>query len=330
MKFIKNDSLNPYFNLALEEYCLKNLKSNEDYVILWRDEPSVIVGKNQNAIEEINSDFINHNKINVVRRITGGGAVYHDEGNLNFTFVTTVDKLAAIDFKKYTIPIINALGKFGVEAELSGRNDITIQDKKISGNAQYIHKGRLLHHGTLLFNSELDILGKALNVKKDKIQSKGIKSVRSRVTNINEYLTSEISIDEFKNLILKYLFEFQGTSPEEYCLSNEDMNNINNLIKDKYSTWEWNYGKSPSFNFKNRRRFTGGSIEVFLDIKKGIVNECKIYGDFLAVYNIQDIEQKIKGSRYVKEDVKMLLEKFNIQKYFGAISVEEILECFFD
>ena len=261
MKYLLSDSTNPFYNLAMEEYVFKNSRPHEEVVILWQNEPTIVIGIHQNALEEINLDFVEKNNIHVVRRITGGGAVYHDLGNLNFSFITDYDNNAiALNFKKYTFPIIKALKKLGIQSELSGRNDITIDGKKFSGNAQSIIKGRILHHGTLLFNSDLSILGKALKVKSDKIESKGVKSVKSRVANIIDYMDNTISIEEFKIILLKYLFEHEPMT--KYVLTEDDKYLINKLMEEKYLTWEWVYGKAPKFNFKNYRRFDGGGIEV--------------------------------------------------------------------
>ncbi|MBV7274966.1 lipoate--protein ligase [Clostridium sp. PL3] len=327
MKYILSNSFNPYFNLALEEYIFKTVGALEDFIILWQNDNTIVIGRHQNTIEEINSDFVKKNKINVVRRITGGGAVYHDLGNLNFSFITGYDKNNMIDYKKYTIPVINALKKLGVNAQLSGRNDLTIDGKKFSGNAQSMHKGRILHHGTLLFDSNLDILGKVLNVSLDKIQSKGIKSVRSRVTNIKDYLEKGTSINEFKELLLKNLFE--NNDLEEYCLSEDDANSINKLKESKYDTWEWNYGKSPKFNFKNSKRFTNGKLEILLNVNDGYITECKIYGDFLALCGVDELEKSIVGNKYEKGDIETLLKNINLTQYFGNIALDEILQCFF-
>ncbi len=327
MKYILSNSLNPYFNLALEEYIFKNPGMYEDFIILWQNDKTIVVGAHQNTIEEINLDFVEKNKINVVRRITGGGAVYHDLGNLNFSFITSYDKNNLIDFKTYTIPVINALMKLGVKAKLTGRNDITIDDKKFSGNAQSLHKGRILHHGTLLFDSDLDMLGKVLNVKADKIKSKGIKSVRSRVVNISEYLEKHTTVDEFKQLLLSNLFE--GNILEEYNLTREELESINKLQRNKYSTWEWNYGKSPKFNLKTSKRFSNGELEILLNVKNGIIIECKMYGDFLGLCTVADLEEKIIGLKYKKLDVESVLESVNLQQYFGNITKEEVLQCFF-
>lgn len=327
MKYILSNSFDPCFNLALEEYIFKTVGGLEDFIILWQNDNTIVIGRHQNTIEEINSDFVQENNINVVRRITGGGAVYHDLGNLNFSFITGYDQNDMIDYKKYTIPVINALKKLGIDAELSGRNDLTIDGKKFSGNAQSMHKGRILHHGTLLFDSNLDILGKVLNVQPDKIQSKGIKSVRSRVTNIKDYLKKDTDVNGFKELLLKNLFE--NNNLEEYCLSEDDMNNINKLKESKYDTWEWNYGKSPKFNFKNSKRFANGKLEVLLNVNNGHITECKMYGDFLALSAVDELEDKIKGTKYEKSNIEALLKNVNLIQYFGNITLDEILQCFF-
>ncbi len=327
MKYILSNSFNPYFNLALEEYIFKTVGMQEDFIILWQNENTIVIGRHQNTIEEINANFVQGNNIKVVRRITGGGAVYHDLGNLNFSFITGYDKNNMIDYKKYTIPVINALKKLGVDAELSGRNDLTIDGKKFSGNAQSMHKGRILHHGTLLFDSNLDIIGKVLNVQLDKIQSKGIKSVRSRVTNIKDYLREGTDVNGFKELLLKNLFE--NNILEEYHLSENDLVSITKLKESKYDTWEWNYGKSPKFNFKNSKRFANGKLEVLLNVNSGLINECKIYGDFLALCSVDELEEKLRGIRYEKSAIEYILSSVNLTQYFGNITLDEILECFF-
>jgi len=234
-----------------------------------------------------------------------------------------------LDFKKYTIPVIKALDKMDVRAELSGRNDLPIDGKKFSGNAQYIYKGRLLHHGTLLLDSELDRLQNALNVKMDKIVSKSVKSVRSRAANIKEYLENDITINEFKSLLLKYVFEFQELDFDEYELTEVDIENIREMMEQRYLTWDWNYGQSPSFNFKNSKRFGGGKVEILLEVKDGIINECKIYGDFLGVGEIGEVEEKIRGLKYTENDIKAILDKIDVYKYFGGITVDKLISCFF-
>ena len=325
MLYVRNNSTNPYFNIALEEYILKkSLSTDKTFVILYINNPAIIIGKHQNTIEEINKDYVDEKDIKVVRRMSGGGAVYHDEGNLNFTYIIKTGKEDVSNFKKFTLPIIKALDKMGIKAELSGRNDLTIDGKKFSGNAQYYHKNRLLHHGTLLFNSHMENLAKALNVKKEKIQSKGIKSVRSRVTNISEYLPIKGTIEEFRELLLKYLFENQEII-NEYQLTDEDIDKVNQLVGEKYDTWDWNWGESPAFDIQKSYRFPIGLIDVRLNVSKGFITDCKIYGDFFASENIEDLERILVGKRYRKEDLYLVLNKVQINQYFGNITKEDFI-----
>jgi lipoate-protein ligase A len=329
MKYIENNSTDPKYNLALEEYVFKNFDLQDDYVILWRNGPSIIIGKNQCTLEEINSQYASENNIHVVRRITGGGAVYHDLGNLNFSFITKVDKMEKIDFQKYTYPVINALEKLGVECELSGRNDLTLDGKKFSGIAQSITKGRLLNHGTLLFNSNLDTLSKALNVKKEKIESKGVKSVRSRVTNIYDYLKSDIDVLEFRELILKYLYEYEKSPVIQYELTKEDKDGIDNLMQNKYSTWEWNFGESPKFNYKNSKKFDAGFLDVRINVEDGLIKSCKIYGDFFGTDDVINFEKVLAGLKYEKNDINTIIKDIDITKYFGKLSKDDLLNMLF-
>src|SRR5690625_1036435 len=207
VKFIDNKGItDPYINLAIEEYVLKNFGEKYTYLLFYVNEPSIIVGKNQNSVEEINTDYVDENNIKVVRRLSGGGAVYHDLGNLNFSFITKDDGDSFHNFAKFTEPVVQALNKIGVPAELVGRNDLQIEGRKFSGNAQFSTKGRMFSHGTLMLDSEIEHIVSALNVKKEKIESKGIKSIRSRVANISEYLDTPLSMEEFKTLILTYIF----------------------------------------------------------------------------------------------------------------------------
>lgn len=329
MKFILNTSTNPFYNLALEEYVLKNADISQDYFIIWQNEPTIVIGKYQNALNEINTEFVKQNNINVVRRISGGGAVYHDMGNINFTFITKYDEKLLLDFKKFTVPVIYALGKLNIEAGVSGRNDIQIGEKKISGNAQHIYKDRFLHHGTLLFNSELENVVKSLNVDKDKIISKGIASVKSRITNIKDHLKSDISVDEFKRILISNIYEFNRTIIEEHKLSDKDVLEIEKLRKEKYETWEWNYGVSPEFDYKNSMRFEGGKIETLLNIVDGSIRECKIYGDFLGLLDINEIEKRMIDLKYREEDIDKFLMSIDIKRYFGTLTKDQIKACLF-
>lgn len=329
MKYFFNSSTDPHYNLALEEYVLTNCKDGEMYFLLWQNEPAIIVGKHQNTVEEINTTYVNDNNIHVVRRLSGGGAVYHDLGNLNFTFIMSNSKESMFDFGKFTLPIVKMLKNYGVNAELNGRNDLTIDNKKFSGNSQYIKNNKLLHHGTLLFNSNLDNVQKALMVSKDKIESKGIKSIRSRVTNILDHMDNKISVLEFKDKLASYVKE-NNDDWEEYNINDEDIVKINNLVSLKYNTWEWNYGESPQFNYKNSKRFAAGKLEVVLNIKEGIVIFCKFYGDFFSNENLPELEKSVVGKRYEREEIYKSLSSFSSNDIIMGISVEEILTCLFD
>lgn len=330
MKYIEKSSNDPHYNLAFEEYILKYLDKDEDYILLWISKPSISIGKNQNTIEEINMDYVKKNNIHIVRRITGGGAVYHDLGTLNFSFIPKYDSLARIDFKKYNLPIIKSLQKLGIQCELSGRNDITINGKKFSGIAQSLWKGRILNHGTLLFDTKLDVLSKALNVKKDKIESKGIKSVKSRVTNIKPYLKKDIDIFTFREILLKNIFEMENKPIEKYELTEKEKRGIEKLVEKKYGTWEWNFGRSPKFNFKNHKRFPAGGIDVHLNVVEGKIKACKIYGDFFGAKDIGELERMLLGVKYDIDEVDKVLKDISIEKYFKNISKEDFLSCLFN
>ncbi|WP_028402528.1 lipoate--protein ligase [Ectobacillus panaciterrae] len=328
MLYIDNKGItDPTINLAIEEYCLKHLDINETYLLFYINEPSIIIGKNQNTVEEINADYVKKKGIHVVRRLSGGGAVYHDLGNLNFSFITKDDGESFHNFRKFTEPVIEALRELGVHAELSGRNDILAEGRKISGNAQFSTKGRMFSHGTLLFNSHIEDVVSALNVKIDKIQSKGIKSIRSRVANISEFLHDSITVEEFKQLLLKTIFHTDDIP--SYELTEEDWAAIHKLSQERYRNWDWNYGKSPKFNVQHSHRFPVGQIDVRLEVNKGIVEECKIYGDFFGVEDVKDIEERLAGQKFSKGEFETALKDVNVQRYFGNIATEDFIGLFF-
>ncbi|MDR7001346.1 lipoate--protein ligase [Neobacillus niacini] len=326
MLFIDNKGItDPRINLAIEEYALKNLDINETYLLFYINQPSIIIGKNQNTIEEINTEYVEKNGIIVVRRLSGGGAVYHDLGNLNFSFITKDDGESFHNFRKFTEPVVKALKKLGVNAELSGRNDLLAEGRKISGNAQFSTRGRMFSHGTLLFNSEMDHVVSALKVKKEKIESKGIKSIRSRVANISDFLHEKISIEEFRSLLLNYIFGGEEKI-NEYVLTDEDWEKIHQLSKERYQNWEWNYGKSPKFNLQHSHRFPVGSIDVRLEVNKGIIENCKIYGDFFGVGDVSEMEDKLKNIRYEKSEIEKALAEVDVTHYFGNVTKEEFIQ----
>ncbi|AJD90673.1 lipoate-protein ligase A [Jeotgalibacillus malaysiensis] len=330
MLFIDNKGItDPKINLAIEEYALKNLNVEEEsYLLFYINKPSIIIGKNQNTIEEINTDYVEKNNIQVVRRLSGGGAVYHDLGNLNFSFITKDDGESFHNFQKFTEPVVDALKQIGVPAELKGRNDLLVGERKISGNAQFSTKGRMFSHGTLMFDSEIDNVVSSLKVRKDKIESKGIKSIRSRVANISEFLEEKVTIEEFKQLILRHIF---GSEEEikEYVLTEEDWKNIHELSEQRYQQWEWNFGKSPKFNLQHSHRFPVGSIDVRLDVEKGSIENCKIYGDFFGVGDVSEVEHKLIGTRYERAEIDKALEDVDLKHYFGNVDREEFIDLLY-
>ncbi|NLC44052.1 MAG: lipoate--protein ligase [Clostridiales bacterium] len=326
---IRNNSKDPHFNLALEEYVFYNFDPKQDYVLLWQNEPSVIVGRNQNTMEEINYKYIKDNNINVVRRMSGGGAVYHDFGNLNYTFIVNSEKDVASNFKIFTEPVMSALAKLGVKAEFSGRNDITIDGKKFSGNAQLYSKHRLLHHGTILFNSDLPVVQEALNVKIDKLQSKGVKSVRSRVTNVFPYLEEKITIEEFQDVLMKFFLDDDNYKENEYILTDVDLAAVNALMEKKYLTWDWNYGESPAFEIEKSKRFEGGNLSLKFNVKNGTLQKLRIYGDFFGKKDVSDIEKLLIGKQFQEEAVRKELQQIDYEEYFTGITVDNFIECMF-
>lgn len=330
MIFVDNKGItDPRINLAIEEYLLKNMDVEQDSILLFYiNQPSIIIGKNQNTIEEINTDYVEDNDIIVVRRLSGGGAVYHDLGNLNFSFITKDDGNSFSNYKKFTQPVVDALAKMGVNAELSGRNDILAEGRKVSGNAQFAIKGRMYSHGTLMFDTEIDAVVGALKVKKDKIESKGIKSVRSRVANISEFLKEPMTVEEFRKAILVSVFAGEENI-QHYELTERDWDNINALSKERYQTWEWNYGKSPRFNIQKTHRFPSGGIDIRLEVNKGIIEEATIFGDFFGVGDVGEVVEKLMGVQYSRTAIAEALKGIDIPKYFGGITKEDFLQLIY-
>lgn len=321
-----NESVNPYFNLALEEYLLKELDLGDDLFMLWQNSPAIIVGKNQNTWDEINQQFVKENGIAVVRRLTGGGAVYHDLGNLNFTFIARGQKTCHYDFEGFARPVVAALRSLGVAAEFSGRNDILVDGKKVSGNAQYRYGNSVLHHGTLLFDSDMNNLVRALNVSPEKLVTKGVASVRSRVTNIKEHLPRPLGMEEFKAALVRALFQAEGNQNAEYRLTEKDLARVEELVRTKYGTWEWNYGASPGYNLRRSGRFEWGKLDVLLDIRDGKIAGCKIYGDFFGKEEISGLEERLVGLPYQEAVLRQALAGAVLSSYISGLDVDSMIK----
>lgn len=317
MQYIESPSNDAYFNMALEEYVFEMLPRDDSYFMLWQNENAIVVGKYQNTMEEIDLDFVREQEIAVVRRLSGGGAMYQDMGNLNFTFVTNQNASKSLDFSVFITPVVQALAQIGVTAQHSSRNDIVIDGKKFSGNSQYNKRGRTMHHGTLLFCSNLDMIGGALKVKPDKIESKGIKSVRSRVTNICDYLPEKIGMEEFKKVLLQHMFAAGNITP--YSLDRKDLESVKALRDAKYATWQWNYGRSPAYNVHKHRKFDFGGVDIMLDVKDGAIQNAAFTGDFFGNGDIEELVALLVGTAPREDDLNAALAGVDVGYYISGM-----------
>lgn len=320
-QFITHDYHDPYFNLASEEYFLK--QKDGFYLYLWINAPSVIVGVNQNAYKEVNLNYTENNKIKVVRRLTGGGAVYHDLNNVNYTVIAPYHESENL-YKEFSTPVIEYLSSLGLNAEFSGRNDILIDGKKISGNAQTVYNGRVMHHGTLLFNVDTSVLSSALNPSKIKMESKGIKSVRSRVVNIQDCLKNPLTVTEFMNGLAQ---KFLQTS-EKYQLTEQDISAITKLRDEKYSTYEWNIGRSPKGSMVLENKFDFGILTITFDVNSGKIENANIHGDFFSKKDVSELAEKLNGVRFEKQPVLLALD--DISDYIVGATAQTIVDKLFE
>ncbi len=300
---LKNND--PYYCLAAEEYFLKNFY--EDFFILWQSRNTVVVGKHQNALAEINYPFVIRNNITVARRISGGGTVFHDTGNVNFTFIKNVSSPAEISFKLFTQPITEALTSLGVCVTASGRSDLMVSGKKISGNAEHIYKNRVLHHGTLLFNANLGTLGQAIKVDPEKYHGKAVQSNRSEVTNILPFLKSNRKIDEFISYLIDFQLRESGNSI--YELNSEDNHSVRELAEKKFSTWEWNFGYSPKYIFKNEFLFEGKKLKVELQVEKSRIAGSNCSGIFFSAEEMKILNELLSGEKHFFENIQQRLKE---------------------
>ncbi len=326
MLFLDNGgSTDAAFNLALEEYCLLNLPIDRNYLLFYVNAPSIIIGKHQNTMEEIDTDFVQERNIQVVRRISGGGAVYHDLGNLNFSFIRPYEKQHFNNYREFTGPVMAALRELGVNAEMNGRNDILVEGRKVSGNAQAVRKDRMVSHGTLLFRSELEDVARSLKPKPGKLLSKAIQSVRSRVVNIGDFLPATFAMGDFRAALLKHLFPGHATAPQ-YRLTPQDLEKVREMAETKYRTWEWNYGESPAFNLQRVQRYAIGEVDARLFVEKGYVKTAKFYGDFFSSGDIGELEHAITGIRYYPDDLRTAMTGVDAGRFLEGVGVEDLLK----
>jgi len=326
MLIIDSPSDNAYFNIASEEYLLGKYPK-EDIFLLYINAPSIIIGKFQNTLAEINLDYVNENNIKVVRRMSGGGAVYHDAGNLNFSFHTLLGNHDFMDFSTFTQPVVSLLNKLDIPAKLEGRNDLLVDGKKFSGNAKLAKNGKMIQHGTILIDSQMQVLSDALKVNPLKFVDKAVKSNRARVTNLIGYLPSGFTTVHFKELLIEEM-KLENPEAKISTFSPVDIENIEKLVKEKYETWDWNFGFSPNYNFKKAIKIPAGFIELHLDVHKGYIERAKIFGDFFASKSIHEIENLLVGKKHELEEIDLLLRSVDLTAYFGQVDASEILTLF--
>lgn len=325
MTFIDVSTTDPAFNLALEQYVFDQMPRDRGYFLLWQNDNAIIVGKHQNTIAEINEAFVREKGIRVVRRLSGGGAVYHDMGNLNFTYIVDAAQGMQLDLKLFCQPVADALRALGVDAQVNGRNDITIDGQKFSGNAQYVREGRIMHHGTIMFDSDLSVVGQALQVNREKIAAKGVKSVKSRVTSVRPHLPGDISLQEFKTRLLESMF--RGQPMEQYTLTEQDIAAVEALRSQRYNTWEWNYGASPAASLLRRRRVEGcGTVEAYIQTDKGRITALQFRGDFFSTVEPEELAERLIGLRPTEEDYRAALAGVDAGVYFTGLDTDTLLD----
>jgi lipoate-protein ligase A len=323
MIFVESDGTDARYNLALEQYMFGWCDRDEGCLMLWKNHNTIVVGKHQNTAAEVNAEYVRDHEITVVRRLSGGGAVYHDLGNLNYTIITG-DEGDSFDFARFCVPVVEALRSLSVPAEVSGRNDIVIDGKKISGSAQYKRDNKIMHHGTLLFDSDLRVLGEALNAAPEKLQSKGIASVRSRVTNIKPYLKTGMVMDEFYETLKRELSARLSLRP--YALSDEDREQVLRIKRDRYDRWEWNYGASPAYTIKKSKRIDGvGKIEIYLEVASGgAIRDVVFFGDYFGDGQ-ELLKTRLVGAHLEEQSLRAALAGLDVGECIHGLDREALL-----
>jgi lipoate---protein ligase len=307
-----------YFNLALEEHLL--LHEAQDYFVLWQSEPAVVVGKHQNTLAEINFRFVMENGIHVARRLSGGGTVYHDQGNLNFTYITNGEPGKLVDFKRFIEPVIGFLGTLGVEAEQGPKNEILARSRKISGNAEHVYKNRVLHHGTLLFHSNLQLLRDSLRVLPGRYKDKAVQSNRSSVINISECLNNGMEMASFERAFLAFMLT--GSGGELFELTEQENKAITDLAVSKYRSWDWIYGWSPDYELNSNFQFLEMECQIFLKVHRGILKDCQLKSKKIPEGDLGRLAILLRDCRHEPGSLKKAIKAWN----YPAISLENAIE----
>ncbi|PID82714.1 MAG: lipoate--protein ligase [Clostridiales bacterium] len=329
MIYLESPSNDPSYNIAFEEYAFSHIADKDNVFILWINSPCIVVGKNQNTVQEINQKYCDEKGIKIVRRISGGGAVYHDLNNLNYTIISNEESNAKFDFKSLSMPVIETLAEMGIKAEFTGRNDLVIDDQKFCGNAQHIKGNRVMHHGCILFDVDLNVLSNALKVSKDKIESKGKKSVISRVTNIKSHLENKnLTTNNFKNLLRNYMDKHYNMT--EYKLNEEEEKGVLEMKAKRNDSWDWVYGKNPEFTIQRNRRLPSGKVEANILVKENIIENIKFYGDFFGVKDVNELGEKLKGVKYERESIKNAIKDIDTTEYFMGVEIDDVLDILVD
>ena len=366
MVFAESGSTDPAWNLALEQYLFETVPRGTTVFYLWQNDNTIVIGRNQNAEREIDSDYVRAHGIRVVRRLSGGGAVYHDLGNLNFSFITDAPEDGRIDMRAFCEPVAAALRELGANVEISGRNDMTVEGKKFSGNAQFLRGGRVLHHGTILYDSDLSVLGKALKADPEKIASKGVASVRSRVTNLKPYLNGA-NLEELKAALKRKIPALSGRAPgapaeageapeelampgktpeipaeageapegsgisggmpETLILSEEQREAVERIRRSRYASWEWTYGSAPPYEASLSRRIEGcGKVEARMNVRGGTITELEFSGDFFGNRDVRELAQKLVGCRRENAALRERLAEIGVEEYIHGMDAETLAE----
>ena len=320
MIYIETGSTDIFYNLAAEHYFAAQKKLGDTAFLIWRTTPTLVVGKYQNTLEEIRQDYVNAHGIQVARRLSGGGTIYADLGGWMFTFIQP-DDTQEIQFRQYTQPIVDALRALGVPAGFNGRNDLVIEGRKFSGNAQYKLSGSTVHHGTLMFDVDIDRMVAATSVADEKIISKSIHSVRERVTNIVDHLKTPMDAEAFKRHLISFVV---GENGSRYEINEMDRAEISRFAREKLSTWAWRYGMNPKFSIVRAGRFAGGRIEFRLDVKKGVIAAAAVNGDFFAGEKADQLAASLIGCRYDRQAVRERLAEKGFDGVIYGIGIDDM------